>query len=647
MKLMKLGARLDTFFTSGPVRSVYTEVATDLDVLVDHCLFRLHKFPLLSKCQLLQTLCAESDAVELAGFPGGAEAFEACAKFCYGIAITVGAHNLVPLRCAAARLGMTEAADNLAGKLDAFMASCLLRRWRDALAVLRSTARHAASCDELGVTSRCVEAVAILATAAGTTNASASAAGCSTTSSSSPAWWARDVSELGVDLFFRVMVAIKAAGTVKGRAIGDTLKVYARRWLPPNVGCLVDVEQTGRSSSSSPGIAGEEVVVAAASHRILVEKMVSLLPSERNAVSCSFLLKLLKAANVLRASSATKAELTRRAAQQLEDASVSDLLIPSPCETLYDVDAVMAILEELALRQAAAVAEGMSVASPAHARRGHRRSRSAESSEFEGARRSTSAAAASHGEMVRIGRLVDGFLMEVAKDPNLPLDKLIAIAEAVPDCARPVHDDLYRAVDTYLRVRPEMDKGSRKKLCRVLNCRKLSETASMHAAQNELLPLRVVVQVLFFENARAAAVSGHLPSGNRVAGVAGGVKALLAKAAATRSREADDGEEAINKGEQRLRGLAAGELGKGDGDGWSVEGLKRAASRVSTLRMKLEEDDEDDADDGAFVHRARPGLVRSASSRVRALCAIPAGKPKRMLRRLWPSSRSVAESDRH
>ena len=55
--------------------------------------------------------------------------------------------------------------------------------------------------------------------------------------------------------------------------------------------------------------------------------------------------------------------------------------------------------------------------------------------------------------MVRIGRLVDGFLMEVAKDPNLPLDKLIGIAEAVPDCARPEHDHLYRAVDTYLRVR--------------------------------------------------------------------------------------------------------------------------------------------------------------------------------------------------
>ena len=600
------------------------------------------QFPLLSKCMLLQALCADSgdsggDAIELPGFPGGAEAFEACAKFCYGITITVSARNLVPLRCAAAHLGMSEAADrgNLAAKLDAFLASCLLRRWKDALGVLSSTRHYAPLCEDLGLTSRCVDAVAALIINPDTAPPARS-------TSASP-WWAHDIAELGVDLFWRIMVSVKATGAVHEKTVGDALKAYARRWLPNVARSGYLVEQTDGSAD-----------VAATDHRFLVETIASLLPAERDAVSCSFLLKLLKAANALCASPATKAELTRRAALQLEDASVSDLLIPScASETLYDVDAVMAILEELALRQAAA---GIPEASPPPHARGHRRSRSAESSEFEGARRSTSAAA-SHGAMVRIGRLVDGFLMEVAKDPNLPLDKIIAIAEAVPDCARPEHDDLYRAVDTYLRVRgntedhfsslsrlilmsycswfdlrqvhPEMDKSSRKKLCRVLNCRKLSETASMHAAQNELLPLRVVVQVLFFENARAAALSGSGPGASRVAGVAGGVKALLAK-----TRREAGGEEAI-KDEQRLRGLA------GDDD-WSVEGLKRAASRISTLRMKLEEEEEgDDADDGAFVHRARPGLVRSASSRVRALCAIPAGKPKRMLSRLWPSSRSI------
>ncbi|TVU15592.1 hypothetical protein EJB05_39122 [Eragrostis curvula] len=636
MKLMKLGTRPDIFFTSGPVRSVHTEVASDLEILVEHVLFRLHKFPLLSKCLLLQSLCAESSsgggcsAVELPDFPGGAEAFEACAKFCYGVTVTVGAHNVAPLRCAAGRLGMTEAAErgNLAAKLDAFLASCLLRRWKDALAVLRSTSRHAAACEELGVTSRCADAVAALLVAGDPASASTTAPAVAG-SSASP-WWVRDVSDLDVDLFWRVMVAVKAAGTVKGTAVGDALKAYARRWLPSVSNNVYLAEQTDDGDSNAELITGN--------HRLLVEKMVSLLPAERNAVSCSFLLKLLKAANILGASPATKAELTRRAALQLEDANVSDLLIPSSSASsasetpYYDVDAVAAILEEFAMRQAAAAGSASEAISPAALACGHRRSRSAESSEFDGARRSTSAAAASHGAMVRIGRLVDGFLVEAAKDANLPLDKMIAMAEAVPDCARPVHDDLYRAVDTYLRVHPEMGKSSRKKLCRVLNCRKLSETASMHAAQNEMLPLRVVVQVLFFENARAAAATAAAsgPGTNRFADLAGGVKALLTRP----RREVND--EVMITDEQSLRGIAGGAPADDD---WSVEGLRRTASRIATLRMKLEEED---ADDDAFVHGARAGLVRSASSRVRAFCAIPAGKPKRMLSRLWPSSRSIA-----
>lgn len=35
-----------------------------------------------------------------------------------------------------------------------------------------------------------------------------------------------------------------------------------------------------------------------------------------------------------------------------------------------------------------------------------------------------------------------------------------------------------------------------------MNCQKLSLEASIHAAQNERLPLRVIVQVLFFEQLR-------------------------------------------------------------------------------------------------------------------------------------------------
>ncbi|VAI58029.1 unnamed protein product [Triticum turgidum subsp. durum] len=553
MKFMKLGTRPDTFYSSDSQRSVYTEVATDLQILVGKCLYHLHKFPLLSKCLLLQALCAESgcggdgDVIELAGFPGGAEAFE-----------------------------------------------------------------------ELGLTSRCVDAVADLI-------ANPAVALVPAKSTSASPWWAHDVAELGVDMFWRIMVAVKSTGAVNEKTIGDALKTYARRWLP-------NVAKDGLAAEQPfDDAVGASVKQITTRHRLLLEKIVSLLPVDKDAVSCAFLLKLLKAANILSASPASKAELVRRVAWQLEEASVSDLLIPSvSCmsDMLYDVDAVAAILHEFALRHAAATAPARSPDDNSPARSdGHRRSRSDESVGFDGARRSSSAAPVSQYALARVGRLVDAFLMEVAKDPHLPVEKLLAIAEAVPDSARPEHDGLYKVVDSYLKAHPEMSKSARKRLCRVINCRRLSEKACSHAAQNELLPLRVVVQVLFFEHARAAALSGAPVAGE----LPSNIKALLSKSGS----EEDD---ADRVDEQRLRALASG---ASPGDDWSVEGLRRAASKIATLRMKMEEDDEDDEE---FVRKA--GLSRSASLRFRAFCAMPAGNPKRMLSKLWPLGRSVS-ADRH
>lgn len=171
-----------------------------------------------------------------------------------------------------------------------------------------------------------------------------------------------------------------------------------------------------------------------------------------------------------------------------------------------------------------------------------------------------------------------------------------------------------------------MGKNARKRLCRVLNCRKLSEKACAHAAQNELLPLRVVVQVLFFDHARAAALSG-----GSTGDLPGNIRALLSNKSAGSEEDETD-----RVDEQRLRALAAG---ASPGDDWSVEGLRRAASKIATLRMKLAEEEEDDHDADEFV-RKQAGLARSTSLRFRAFCAIPAGKPKRMLSKLWPIGRS-------
>ncbi|KAE9455699.1 hypothetical protein C3L33_12405, partial [Rhododendron williamsianum] len=49
---------------------------------------------------------------------------------------------------------------------------------------------------------------------------------------------------------------------------------------------------------------------------------------------------------------------------------------------------------------------------------------------------------------------------------------------------------------------PWFTDSEREQICRLMNCQKLSLEASTHAAQNERLPLRVIVQVLFFEQLR-------------------------------------------------------------------------------------------------------------------------------------------------
>lgn len=61
-----------------------------------------------------------------------------------------------------------------------------------------------------------------------------------------------------------------------------------------------------------------------------------------------------------------------------------------------------------------------------------------------------------------------------------------------------------------------MTKAERKKICGLMDVKKLTLDASMHAAQNELLPLRVVVQVLYFEQVRAASVVQRREDSNSI-----------------------------------------------------------------------------------------------------------------------------------
>lgn len=66
-----------------------------------------------------------------------------------------------------------------------------------------------------------------------------------------------------------------------------------------------------------------------------------------------------------------------------------------------------------------------------------------------------------------------------------------------------------------MQAHPWISEEEREKICGVLDCQKLTLEACTHAAQNERLPLRAVVQVLFFEQLQLRhAIAGTLIAGD-------------------------------------------------------------------------------------------------------------------------------------
>lgn len=66
--------------------------------------------------------------------------------------------------------------------------------------------------------------------------------------------------------------------------------------------------------------------------------------------------------------------------------------------------------------------------------------------------RSGSLGSPSQTALVKVSKLVDNYLAEIAPDANLEVNKFIAIAKTLPSDARTSHDGLYRATDVYLKV---------------------------------------------------------------------------------------------------------------------------------------------------------------------------------------------------
>ncbi|CAH9107312.1 unnamed protein product [Cuscuta europaea] len=524
MACMKLGSKSDAFQRKGQAWFCTSGLPSDIVVEVGEMSFHLHKFPLLSRSGFMERLIAEAPTegenshctITLHDVPGRARTFELVAKFCYGMKLELTAANVVPLRCAAEHLVMSEeyGEGNLISTTESFLNQVVIRSWKDSLKALQSCDDVLAHAERLNIPKRCIDSLAAKACTdpnlfgwpvmehGGPMQSPGGSVlwnGISTGArpkSCSPDWWYEDASTLSLPIYKRLVSAMDSRG-INQEIVAGSLSYYARKHLPG-----LNRHQT--TVGMGPTLSEDE-------QKVLLEEIDSLLPMQKGLVPPKFLFGLLKTAMILRANPTCISNLEKRVGMELDQAALEDLLMPNfshSMETLYNVDCVQQVLEHfLAMDRVGggesptcSIDDGQLMGSP------------------------------SLTPITMVAKLVDGYLAEVAPDVNLKLPKFQSLAAAVPEYARPLDDGLYRAIDIYLKSHPWLPESDREELCRVMDCQKLSLEACTHAAQNERLPLRIIVQVLFFEQlqlrtsiAGCFLVSENLDGSRQLRGGGGGM----------------------------------------------------------------------------------------------------------------------------
>ena len=185
---------------------------------------------------------------------------------------------------------------------------------------------------------------------------------------------------------------------------------------------------------------------------MIVETIVRLLPTQgrKSSVPIAFLSSLLKMVIATSSSSASsgscRSDLERRIGLQLDQTILEDVLIPSNPNgvnnTMSDIDSILRIFS---------IFLNLDEEDDDEEEDRHHRNRFGDETEmifdFD------SPGSPKQSSILKVSKLMDNYLAEIALDTNLTTSKFIALAELLPDHARIISDGLYRAVDIYLKVK--------------------------------------------------------------------------------------------------------------------------------------------------------------------------------------------------
>ncbi|XP_027908729.1 BTB/POZ domain-containing protein At3g22104 isoform X1 [Vigna unguiculata] len=390
-------------------------------------------------------------------FPGGAEGFELMLKFCYNNGTAdISPSNLFLARCAAEYMEMKEpVADvcNLLELTEKSLHEINYWTWSDVLIALKQCQNLVVlDCSEM--VERCLDTIVgrlVLASEASpcpstsSTDSSWIRFSCDSKSTESVktsftrlTWWFEDL------LFFSPLLV---AMLVKSMLLRKMDHVLISKFLL--------YYQKAKFSTSTTEEKSKIIEMVIDMHYGM----------DLSCVPCKTLFGILRVTLGLNISKCSRNKLETMIGSQLDQATLDNLLVPSPygISYLYDVNLVLRILK-------------------AFLRRGN--------------------GAVTPIRMKKVASLIDLYTAEIAPDPCLKISKFLALATALPDSARDSYDEIYHAMDMYLEVHAQLSQEERVKICCVLNYEKLSPQACIHLSQNKKFPSKSAVQALISQQSK-------------------------------------------------------------------------------------------------------------------------------------------------
>ncbi|XP_044465529.1 BTB/POZ domain-containing protein At3g22104 isoform X2 [Mangifera indica] len=195
----------------------------------------------------------------------------------------------------------------------------------------------------------------------------------------------------------------------------------------------------------------------------ILETVIDMLNTlDRSSLSCKSLFGILRVALSLNIKKSGRSKLESMIGYLMDQATLDNILIPSPNGTnyLYDVNLVLRFLK-------------------AFLHRG-------------GCQTSLSS-------LKKVASLMDLYMAEVAPDPCLKPLKFLSLALALPDSSRDSYDEMYHAIDMYFEVHAGLLEEEKMNICFSLNYEKLSAEVCLHLSQNAKFPSKTALQALISE----------------------------------------------------------------------------------------------------------------------------------------------------